>query len=116
MRHAATPEFERAPETPDLARRRTLARLLAGAAAAAGSGLAAAQSPGSVPGPPYNRFHAPTLGPANAKVHLVEFLDPACEGCRAFYPAVKQIIAENPGRVRLYVRYVGLHKGADYAI
>lgn len=75
-----------------------------------------AQSGASVPSPPYNRPHTPTLGPANAKVHLVEFLDPACEGCRAFYPVVKQIVADNPGRIRLYIRYAAIHKGADFAV
>ncbi|MFO1315467.1 MAG: thioredoxin domain-containing protein [Burkholderiales bacterium] len=80
------------------------------------SGIAASQSPASVPAPPYVRPHTPTLGPANAKVHLVEFLDPACEGCRAFYPIVKQVIDANKNRVRLYVRYAAIHKGADYAV
>ena len=60
----------------------------------------AAQGSSAAPAPPLIRPHTPTLGPANAKVHLVEFLDPACEGCRAFYPVVKQIIAENPGKIR----------------
>jgi len=69
-----------------------------------------------MPAPPYARPHTPTLGPANGKVHLVEFLDPACEGCRAFYPVVKQILAEHPDRIRLYIRYVPIHKGADYAV
>ena len=32
------------------------------------------------------REHAPRLGPAEAKVHLVEFFDPACGTCREFYP------------------------------
>lgn len=116
MHHNETPTILTSREIRQPGRRRALACLLAGAAAAATSRLATAQSPGSVPGPPYNRFYTPTLGPANARVHLVEFLDPACEGCRAFYPAVKQILAENPNRVRVYVRYVALHKGADYAI
>lgn len=62
------------------------------------------------------RFHAPSVGASDAKVHLVEFLDPACEGCRAFYPVVKQILAEHPGRVRLWIRYVPFHKGADLAV
>jgi protein-disulfide isomerase len=71
---------------------------------------------GWAPSPPFVRPHTPTLGPANAKVHLVEFLDPACEGCRAFYPVVKQLMAENPGRIRLWVRYVPIHKGADFVV
>lgn len=80
------------------------------------SGLTSAQSTASMPAPPYVRPHTPTLGPANAKVHLVEFLDPACEGCRAFYPIVKDVLAANKDRVRLYVRYAAIHKGADYAV
>lgn len=59
---------------------------------------------------------SPTLGPADAKVQMVEFLDPACEGCRAFYPIVKEILAQNPGKLRLVVRHVYFHKGADFAI
>lgn len=49
-------------------------------------------------------------------MHIVEFLDPACEGCRAFYPVVKQLIAENPGKIRLWVRYVPIHRGADFVV
>jgi protein-disulfide isomerase len=33
--------------------------------------------------------HSPTLGDASAKVHIVEFLDPACETCALFFPMVK---------------------------
>ena len=75
-----------------------------------------AQSTAWTPAPPLIRPHTPTLGPANARVHVVEFLDPACEGCRAFYPVVKQLMAENPGRIRLWVRYVPIHKGADFVV
>jgi protein-disulfide isomerase len=49
-------------------------------------------------------------------VHIVEFLDPACEACRAFYPFVKQLMAANPGRIKLTVRHVGFHEGADFAV
>lgn len=97
-------------------RRRVLASLAIGAVTLACARVTPAQGPSSVPAPPYIRPHAPTLGPANARVHLVEFLDPACEGCRAFYPVVKQILADHPDRIRLYVRYVPIHKGADYAV
>ena len=62
------------------------------------------------------RFHAPNLGASDARVNLVEFLDPACEGCRAFYPVVKQILAEHKGRVRLWVRYVTFHRGVEFTV
>jgi len=62
------------------------------------------------------RPHASTLGPADAKVHIVEFLDPACETCRAFYPFVKQLMASNPGKIKLTVRHVPFHEGVDVAV
>jgi len=62
------------------------------------------------------RMHAPTLGPQDAKVHIVEFLDPACEACRAFYPFVKQLMAANPGKIKLTVRHVPFHTGVDSVV
>lgn len=62
------------------------------------------------------RPHAPTVGPPDAKVHIVEFLDPACEACRAMYPFVKQLMAANPGKIKLTVRHVAFHEGADFAV
>jgi protein-disulfide isomerase len=62
------------------------------------------------------RDHAPTAGPAEAKVHIVEFLDPACETCRSFYPFVKRMIAANPGRIRVSVRYAPFHRNSDYVV
>lgn len=60
--------------------------------------------------------HSPTFGKADAKVHIVEFLDPACETCAAFYPQVKKLIAANPDRIRLSVRHVPFHKGSDLVV
>jgi len=60
--------------------------------------------------------HSPTLGDPGAKVHIVEFLDPACETCALFYPMVKQWMAEAPGEIRLSIRHVAFHTGADYAV
>ena len=60
--------------------------------------------------------HAPTLGSAGALVHIVEFIDPACETCAAFYPLVKQMLAEQAGRLRLSMRHVGFHPGADEVV
>jgi protein-disulfide isomerase len=62
------------------------------------------------------RPHSPIVGPPNAPVTLVEFLDPACEGCRAFAPIVKQILFMHPEDVRLVVRFAAFHQGSDEAI
>jgi protein-disulfide isomerase len=62
------------------------------------------------------RPHSPIVGPPNAPVTLVEFLDPACEGCRAFAPVVKQILFMHPEDVRLVVRFAAFHQGSDEAI
>lgn len=62
------------------------------------------------------RMHSPTLGKADAPVVIVEFLDPACETCRAFYPMVKQMMAANPNKIRLVLRYAPFHKGSDKVV
>jgi protein-disulfide isomerase len=62
------------------------------------------------------RAHAATAGKPDAKVHIVEFLDPACETCREFYPLVKKMLAENPERIRLSVRLVAFHRGSDFVV
>ncbi len=61
-------------------------------------------------------LQAPTLGDAGAKVHIVEFMDPACETCAMFFPLVKRVMAENPGQIRLSVRQVAFHNGSDYVV
>jgi protein-disulfide isomerase len=62
------------------------------------------------------RRHSPVIGPTNAKVTIVEFFDPSCEACRAYYPIVKQILAEHPADIRLVLRYAPFHKGSDEAV
>lgn len=62
------------------------------------------------------RFNSPVVGPQNAPVTIVEFFDPSCEACRAFYPIVKQIMARYPEQVRLVLRYAPLHEGSDQAV
>lgn len=66
--------------------------------------------------PALTRDHAPTLGRADAKVHIVEFLDPACETCREFYPFVKSLMAANPEKIRLSLRHVAFHTGSDFVV
>ena len=60
--------------------------------------------------------HAPTVGDPNAKVHIVEFLDPACGTCAMFYPMVKRWMAEVPGEIRLSIRHVPFHDGVEYVV
>lgn len=60
--------------------------------------------------------HSPTLGDPNAPVHIVEFLDPACETCALFYPMVKSWLNEVPDKLRLSVRHVPFHNGSEYAV
>ena len=60
--------------------------------------------------------HAPTLGDPGARVHIVEFLDPACGTCAVFFPVVKQWMNEAPDKLSLSVRHVAFHSGADYVV
>src|SRR3989304_7939729 len=62
------------------------------------------------------REHSLTLGSDDAKVYIVEFFDPACETCRAFYPLVKNLMAANQGKIKLVVRYAPFHAGSDYFV
>jgi protein-disulfide isomerase len=66
--------------------------------------------------PALSSTQSPTFGAADAKVHIVEFLDPACETCAAFFPHVKQMMAAHPGRIRLSIRHVPFHRGSDLVV
>ena len=62
------------------------------------------------------RGHAPSFGPEDAPVTLVEFFDPSCEACRAFHPVVQDIRAQFPDQVRIVMRYAVFHEGSDEAV
>jgi len=62
------------------------------------------------------RNHSQTLGSDDAKVYLIEFMDPACETCAAFSSFVKQMVVSNPGKIKLVLRYAPFHDGADYFV
>lgn len=64
----------------------------------------------------YVRRHSPVIGPADARVTIVEFFDPACEACRAFYPVVHEILRRHPNDVRLVLRYTPLHESSEEAV
>ncbi len=62
------------------------------------------------------RTHSPVLGPADAKVTLVEFFDPSCEACRAFHPVIEALRKEFPTQLRVVLRYTPFHQGSDEAV
>jgi protein-disulfide isomerase len=53
--------------------------------------------------------HSPSIGPVDAPVQIVEFLDPECEACKAMDPIVKGLIKQFEGKVRLVIRYMPFH-------
>ncbi len=59
------------------------------------------------------RPYSPILGREDAPVTIVEFFDPACEACRAFYPVVEEIMAEHGDAVRVVIRYTPFHGEAS---
>jgi protein-disulfide isomerase len=62
------------------------------------------------------RLHSPSIGAADAPVHIVEFFDPACGTCAAFYPIVKKMMAANPQDIRLSLRYAPFHAGSQEVV
>jgi protein-disulfide isomerase len=61
------------------------------------------------------RADSPSIGPADAKVTVVEFYDPECESCASFHQAVKALQKEFEGKVRFVYRYATFHKNAKLA-
>lgn len=55
-----------------------------------------------------------SVGPKDAKVTVVEFFDPECEGCAAFHPIFKKIISEYPN-VQFVARYMLYHGNSNTA-
>ena len=49
------------------------------------------------------------MGPADAKVTIVEFYDPECESCAAFHDSIKTVLNEYKGQTRLVSRIMPLH-------
>ncbi len=76
----------------------------------------ASPTPEAAGGDMYERRYSPSMGPETASVTLVEFFDPACEACRAFYPFVKQILQRHPEDVRLVLRYATFHQGSETVV
>ncbi len=57
--------------------------------------------------------YSPMKGSTDAKVTIVEFLDPACESCRQFYPFVEKLLEKHEGKLNQVIRYAPFHPGSD---
>ncbi|MFT7003355.1 MAG: protein-disulfide isomerase [Sulfurimonas sp.] len=62
------------------------------------------------------RNYSTVIGNSDAKVTLVEFLDPSCETCSAFYPITNKIMAKYKGKIKHVIRYAPFHEGSDYVV
>lgn len=62
-----------------------------------------------------HRSSAFIKGPSDAQVKIVEFFDPECPGCRAFYPVVMKVMQEYEGKVSLEARYMLFHTNSHDA-
>lgn len=59
--------------------------------------------------------HSPIKGSEDAKVTVVEFLDPECEACRAMHPIIKRLLSEYEGKIKFVIRYMPLHGNSRFA-
>ena len=59
------------------------------------------------------RDHSPRVGAEQAKVVIVEFMDPACGTCGQFHPYVKRMLQRHHDKIRLVLRYAPFHQGSD---
>ncbi|MFV0480402.1 MAG: DsbA family protein [Campylobacteraceae bacterium] len=62
------------------------------------------------------RDYSLVYGSPDAKVTIVEFLDPACETCAQFYPLLKDLVKKHDGKVKIVYRYAPFHKNSDFVI
>lgn len=62
------------------------------------------------------RPYSPSLGTENAAVLIVEFFDPACGTCQAFYAPLKHLLQEHPGKVGLVLRWAPFQVGSEHIV
>ena len=68
-----------------------------------------ANAPLFVPG------QSPSFGNMMARVVVVQWFDPECEGCRAMHPLFEKIVADYSTRAHFVMRYMPFHKNSLYA-
>ena len=60
--------------------------------------------------------HSPRKGNPQAKVTIVEFLDPACGTCKQFHPVIKDLLAKYPEKINVVLRYAPFHHGSEQMV
>lgn len=55
------------------------------------------------------------LGTDHAKVTMVEFLDPECSACAAYFPMIKGLVSDYKDRIKFVTRYMLLHSHSKEA-
>lgn len=74
------------------------------------------QNYASSKGAPFVQPYSVKFGKNKKNVTIVEFLDPECEACGAFHPAVKKVFNEYDEDIQLVVRYLANHKNSSYVV
>jgi len=64
----------------------------------------------------FQRPYSMVIGNKDAKVQLVEFIDPACGACADFHFRVKKLMKEKEGDIKLVLRYAPFHQNSNYAV
>lgn len=65
---------------------------------------------------PFVRDHSMTFGENKKNIVVVEFLDPECEACAYFYPAVNKVYKEYYEEIKLVIRYLSNHQNSEFAV
>ncbi|MDB4257225.1 thioredoxin domain-containing protein [Arcobacteraceae bacterium] len=67
-------------------------------------------------GAPFVRAHSPIFGNNTKNVTIVEFMDPECESCSAFHPAIKEAFNDYKNETRLVYRYIANHQNSKFTV
>ncbi|AXX92020.1 disulfide bond formation protein DsbA [Malaciobacter molluscorum LMG 25693] len=65
---------------------------------------------------PFVRDNSVSFGNANAKITIIEFMDPQCGSCAAFHPIVEAVFKEYFQDTKIVYRYLANHQYSKYAI
>jgi len=60
--------------------------------------------------------HSVRKGNPNAKVTIVEFMDPACGTCKQFHPIITGLLKKYPDKINVVIRYSPFHQGSDQMV